>query len=274
MNTRVLRLNSQYIQQQKDEAKIFQGVVINLKKSLVKSMTSLGKLFAFGKHFLLYPVIFCNTRDMQELLLFISDTFHTLSSPENIIQIGGIALLLIIIYVETGFFIGLVLPGGDYLVFTAGLLCGSEYLDLSLAGLMGAMAGAAILGDFTGFTKGRWLGPKLFKKEESRFFKPSYLEKTRRFYEKYGAVAFILGRFMPVIRPLIPMLAGSSGYRFPKYVFMNISGAIVWIGLLTPIGYFIGQKYPNIMDYTLFILLGFVLMASIPALSILLKGKK
>jgi len=209
---------------------------------------------------------------MQQLL-FLSDLYNTLSSPQNIIQIGGIALLLVITYIETGFFIGLVLPGGDYLVFTAGLLCGSEYLDISLVGLMASMIGAAILGDFTGFTKGRWLGPKLFKTEKSRFFKPSYLEKTLRFYEKYGAFAFILGRFMPVIRPLIPMLAGSSGYPVSKYIFMNISGAIIWIGLLTPIGYYIGQLYPNIMDYTFYILFGFVLLASVPALSILFKGR-
>jgi membrane-associated protein len=209
---------------------------------------------------------------MQQLL-FLSDIYNTLSSPQNIIQIGGIALLLAIIYIETGFFIGLVLPGGDYLVFTAGLLCGSEYLDISLVGLMASMIGAAILGDFTGFTKGRWLGPKLFKKEKSRFFKPSYLEKTLRFYEKYGAVAFIMGRFMPVIRPLIPMLAGSSGYPISKYILMNVSGAIIWIGILTPIGYYIGQLYPNIMDYTFYILFGFVLLASVPALSILFKGK-
>jgi membrane-associated protein len=82
-----------------------------------------------------------------------------------------------------------------------------------------------------------------------------------------------MGRFMPVIRPLIPMLAGSSGYPISKYILMNVSGAIIWIGILTPIGYYIGQLYPNIMDYTFYILFGFVLLASVPALSILFKGK-
>jgi membrane-associated protein len=123
--------------------------------------------------------------------------------------VGGLVLLLVIIYLETGFFLGLVLPGGDYLVFTAGLLAGTHFLEVSIFILVQAMTGAAILGDFTGYAKGMWLGIRLFDKEENKFFKKSYLLKSEQFYKKYGMGAFILGRFLPVVRTLVPMLAGA-----------------------------------------------------------------
>ena len=114
------------------------------------------------------------------------ENFFTLySDPSHLIQYGGIIILLAIIYLETGLFLGLVLPGGDYLVFTAGLLCGTHYLDISLPLLLLLMTSAAILGDFTGFFKGRWLGPKLFNKPDARIFKQEYLTKTKSFYEKF-----------------------------------------------------------------------------------------
>jgi len=98
-----------------------------------------------------------------------------------LIQYGGIILLLVIIFLETGFFLGLVLPGGDYLVFTAGLLCGTHYLDVPLSLLLTNMTIAAIASDFTGYAKGKWLGPKLFNKPDARIFKRSYLDKSRAF---------------------------------------------------------------------------------------------
>lgn len=211
---------------------------------------------------------------MDQLLVILNEFLSSLYNAHNLIQLGGLLLLLITIYLETGFFIGLILPGGDYLLFTAGLLCGTEYLEISLAGLIASLTAAAILGDFTGFVKGSWLGPKLFKKEKSLIFKPSYLQKARRFYDKYGAIAFITGRFMPVIRPMIPMLAGSSGYPVKRYSFMNISGAILWVGILVPIGFFVGRLYPEILKYKFFIPLVFILMASIPALTIILRKER
>jgi membrane-associated protein len=203
------------------------------------------------------------------MTLLLNTTLQLFSDPAHLIQYGGIVLLLIIIYLETGFFLGLVLPGGDYLVFTAGLLCGTHYLDIPLPLLLAAMILAAILGDFTGYAKGKWLGPKLFNKSDNRIFKQSYLLKSRRFYEKYGLFAFIAGRFMPVIRTLIPMLAGASGISLYKFSGLNIVGAIVWIGTLTPLGYFLGEAYPEAINYSIYFLLGFVILASLPMLKII-----
>jgi membrane-associated protein len=201
--------------------------------------------------------------------VFLLDTsLQFFADPVHLIQYGGIFLLLAIIYLETGFFLGLVLPGGDYLIFTAGLLCGTHYLDMSLPVLMIVMTLAAILGDFTGYAKGKWLGPKLFDKPDARFFKQSYLIKSRAFYEKYGVLAFVTGRFLPVIRTMIPILAGASGFSLIRFSYLNVLGAVVWIGLLTPLGYFLGQTYPQLVSYSVWFLLGFILLASIPTLKI------
>lgn len=210
---------------------------------------------------------------MTELLSIIT-SLQNYTDPKHLIQYGGIFLLLLIIYLETGFFLGLLLPGGDYLIFTAGLLCGTHYLDLSLPVLMILMITAAILGDFTGYIKGRWLGKKLFDKPDARFFKRSYLEKSRAFYEKYGALAFISGRFLPVIRTMIPILAGASGFSLTRFSYLNPIGAITWIGVLTPLGYFLGQKYPQLMDYSIFFLLGILLLTAYPVLKIINPFKK
>ncbi|MBK7030003.1 MAG: VTT domain-containing protein [Bacteroidales bacterium] len=204
-------------------------------------------------------------------VLYIKNYFmQLLTDPVHLIQYGGLLILLIIIFLETGTLLGIVLPGGDYLVFTAGLLSGTQYLDVSLWVLVSTMIGAAILGDFTGYAKGRWLGGMLFNKEDNRFFKKSHLEKTRNFYQKYGMMAFITGRFMPVIRTLIPMLAGATSLPIKKFSLLNIAGAILWIGSLTPLGYYLGTAYPGIMKYSIYFLLGFILLASFPMLKILI----
>jgi len=206
---------------------------------------------------------------MNEQTIILSGFFQLYSDPAHLIQYGGIILLLIIIFLETGFFLGLVIPGGDYMIFTAGLLCGTQYLDVPLLVLVTAMIAAAVLGDFTGFAKGKWLGPKLFNKPDAKTFKRSYLEKTKVFYEKYGMLAFITGRFLPVIRTIIPMLAGASGISLIRFSYMNIIGAVIWIGTLTPMGYYLGKAYPQLINYSGYLLVGFLVIASIPVLKII-----
>ena len=202
----------------------------------------------------------------MDLLLILNSVISQLTDPNELIRIGGFVLILVIIYLETGFFLGLILPGGDYLVFTAGVVCGTYYLDIPFSILLPSMMASAILGDFTGYAKGWWLGPKLFNKEETRYFKRSHLEKTKAFYEKYGMLAFIAGRFLPVVRTLIPILAGASKVKFAKFILFNVTGAVIWIGTLAPIGYFLGREYPGITDYSIYLMLGFFVIASFPVI--------
>lgn len=226
-----------------------------------------------AENFSPFPLLLCIHIITMEFLS-LNTVFNIFSSPEDLIRIGGLVLLLVIIYLETGFFLGLVLPGGDYLIFTAGLLAGTHFLQVPVYVLLLAMMGAAILGDYTGYAKGRWLGPKLFDKEDNRFFKRSYLARSRAFYRKFGTWAFIISRFLPVVRTMMPMLAGASGLKLRKFSFYNILGAVIWIGTLAPLGYFLGKKYPNLMDYSIWFLLGFIIIASTPVISAFLKKRK
>jgi len=192
-----------------------------------------------------------------------------ISDPHHIIEYGGLLLVLLIIYLETGFFLGFVLPGGDYMVFAAGIFCGTQYLELSLPVLMSLMITVAFLGDLTGYHKGKWLGNRFFTDNNSRFLKKEYLDRGSRFYTRYGIWAFILGRFMPVIRTLVPMIAGASNFEYRKFLLFNLLGALTWIGTLTPLGYFIGKTYPGVLRYSGYILLIFILIASFPMVKIL-----
>ncbi len=198
---------------------------------------------------------------------FIFDTHH-------LIEYGGLVLILAIVYIETGFFLGFVLPGGDYLLFAAGMFCGTHYLELPLGWLLVLLITASFLGDFTGYFKGKWLGGKLFTDNKSRFFKKEYLDRGKGFYTRFGMWAFILGRFLPVIRTLVPMIAGATAYPFRRFLLFNLLGAIGWVGTLVPLGYFVGKTYPDVMQYSIYILAFFILIASIPMLKILFINRK
>ena len=192
----------------------------------------------------------------------------------KLIEVGGLLLVLAVIYIETGFFLGFVLPGGDYMLFAAGIFCGSHYLEIPLFWLVALLILASFLGDLTGYFKGKWLGSKLFTDNKSRFFKIEYLDRGKKFYTHYGIWAFILGRFMPIIRTLVPMIAGASDFTFRRFIVYNALGAITWVGTLVPLGYFIGKAYPGVINYSVYILLFFVAIASFPMLKILFSRKR
>lgn len=197
-----------------------------------------------------------------------------LTDTHKLIEVGGLLAVMIVIYIETGFFVGFILPGGDYVLFTVGIFSSTEFFEIPVYIVILLVIIAAVLGDFTGFSKGRWLGEKLFAKKDSRFFKQKYLVRSHQFYTKYGMSAFVIGRFLPIIRPLVPMLAGASGVELKKYVFFNILGGCIWVTSLITTGYLLGIYFPNIIHYSLWILLGFILLASSSALKILLTERK
>jgi membrane-associated protein len=203
------------------------------------------------------------------MILLLNNKWDIIFDAHHIIEYGGLLLILAIIYIETGFFLGFVLPGGDYLLFATGMFCGTQYLEMPLALLLFLLVLASFMGDFTGYFKGKWLGERLFIDNKSRFFKKEYLERGSSFYTRFGMWAFILGRFMPIIRTLVPMIAGASKYRFNKFLLFNLFGALTWICTLVPLGYYIGKVYPDAMNYSLYILLFFIAIASLPMLKIM-----
>lgn len=165
-----------------------------------------------------------------------------LTDPESIIQYGGLALLLFVVFAETGLLIGFFLPG-DSLIFIAGLICRTrpELLGVHITVLLLCLIAAAVLGNIAGFWFGYKVGPRLFTRKDSIIFKKRYLETTRAFYEKNGGKALILGRFLPIIRTFAPILAGIIGIPFGRFMFYNVTGAVAWIISLGLAGYFLGQ---------------------------------
>jgi membrane-associated protein len=147
-------------------------------------------------------------------------------------------LLFLIIFVETGLVVMPFLPG-DSLLFIVGALCGAGLMDWSLAA--GLMLVAAILGDQTNYTIGRYFGPKVFQWENSRFFNKNAFNQAHNFYERYGGVTIILARFMPFIRTFAPFVAGVAEMTRSKFTAYNVIGAIVWVIGLTGAGYFFGN---------------------------------
>ena len=166
-----------------------------------------------------------------------------LTNPESIIHYGGLALLLFVIFAETGLLIGFFLPG-DSLVFISGMICVSkpDVLGVHVITLIICLAAAAISGNIVGYWFGKKAGPPLFNRPDSIIFKKRYLEITQKFYEKNGGKTLIIGRFLPIIRTFAPILAGVVKIDFKKFMFFNVLGAFAWVGSLTTVGYFLGRN--------------------------------
>lgn len=170
-----------------------------------------------------------------------------LTDPESILLYGGMFLLLFVIFAETGLLIGFFLPG-DSLVFISGLFCAIKphYLNNTPIYILEIyMITSAILGNMTGYFFGYKTGEKLFSKNDNLIFKKKYLEMTERFYDKHGKKALIIGRFFPIVRTFAPILAGAIKMNVKDFFLLNVSGAILWIGTICSVGYFLGFKYPE-----------------------------
>jgi membrane-associated protein len=148
------------------------------------------------------------------------------------------ALLFLIIFVETGVVVMPFLPG-DSLLFIVGAMCGAGLMNLPL--VMGLLLVAAILGDQTNYTVGRYFGPKVFQWEDSRFFSRKGFDQAHAFYEKYGGITIILARFMPFVRTFVPFVAGVAEMTRSKFTLFNVVGAVIWVVGLLLAGYLFGN---------------------------------
>lgn len=148
------------------------------------------------------------------------------------------ALLFLIIFVETGVVVMPFLPG-DSLLFIVGAMCGAGLMSLPL--VMGLLFVAAILGDQTNYTIGRYFGPRVFQWEDSRFFSRKGFDQAHAFYEKYGGITIILARFMPFIRTFVPFVAGVAEMTRSKFTLFNVVGGFIWVVGLTLAGYLFGN---------------------------------
>ncbi|OBI43676.1 hypothetical protein A5707_04610 [Mycobacterium kyorinense] len=157
--------------------------------------------------------------------------------PQGLFASAVLPAILLIVFIETGLLFPL-LPG-ESLLFTGGLLAAHGTMNIWV--LAPAVALVAVLGDQTGYFIGRRIGPALFKREDSRFFKQHHVTESHAFFEKYGPMAIILARFMPFVRTFTPVVAGVSYMHYPTYLAFDIVGGIAWGGGATVAGYFLGN---------------------------------
>ena len=147
------------------------------------------------------------------------------------------ALLFLIIFVETGVVVMPFLPG-DSLLFVVGAMCGLGLMSLPLS--IGLLIAAAVLGNQSNYTLGRYFGPKVFQWEDSRFFNKKAFDQAHAFYEKYGGITIVAARFMPFLRTFAPFVAGVAQMTRRKFSFYDITGAVLWVGGIVTAGYLFG----------------------------------
>jgi membrane-associated protein len=168
-------------------------------------------------------------------------------------------ILFVIVFAETGLVVTPFLPG-DSLLFAAGTFAALGSLDLWLVVVL--LVAAAILGDTVNYWVGAWVGPRAFS-GNIRFLRKDYLDRTHAFYEKHGGKTVILARFVPIIRTFAPFVAGVGAMSYPKFITYNIVGAVLWVGLFVPAGYFFGN-IPAVRENFTLVILAIIALSVLP----------
>ena len=199
-------------------------------------------------------------------------SIQELFNPQFLIEYGGLTLILIIVFIETGLFFGFFLPG-DSLLFTVGLLCATGVLENSIFTVISSICVAGIAGYTTGYFFGKKLGNKLYNKPDSFFFKKRYLYLTQDYYSKHGGYTLIIGRFLPFVRTFSPILGGIINMKFKSFMLFNVVGSVLWVCSMTGLGYGLGITIPGLYAYLKFIILALIIIPFIPVALLFLKKK-
>jgi len=171
------------------------------------------------------------------------------------------AILFLIIFCETGLVVTPILPG-DSLLFAVGTIAATGALDPLAVSVL--LAIAAVLGDTVNYAAGYWIGPRVFSREDSWLLNKQHLERTHRFYEKYGGKTIIFARFIPIIRTFAPFVAGIGKMSYSRFITYNVVGGIVWIAAFIYAGYFFGN-IPIVKDNFSLVILAIIVISVMPA---------
>ena len=209
---------------------------------------------------------------MDMITTFIDMFMHLDKHLDLIIAKYGMwthAILFLIIFCETGLVVTPLLPG-DSLLFAVGTFAALGSLDLKVLSV--SLSVAAIAGDTVNYWIGYFVGPKVFSKENSRFFNRDYLDRTHRFYERYGGKTIIIARFIPVLRTFAPFVAGIGRMTYARFIIYNVAGGVAWIGMFLCGGYFFGSL-PFIKQNFSLVILAIIVISMLPGLIEFLRHK-
>ncbi len=200
---------------------------------------------------------------MEYLLAFIDLVLHLDKHLALLVAQYGqwiYVILFVIIFSETGFVVTPFLPG-DSLIFVAGALAALGGMDIGL--LLAVLSAAAVLGNMVNYQIGRFLGPKVFHWEQSRFFNKAALDKTHAFYERHGGKTLVISRFLPLFRTFAPFVAGIGAMGYARFTFFNLIGALAWVGSLTLAGYWFGNL-PWIQQNLTLVIVAIIVVSLLP----------
>ena len=179
------------------------------------------------------------------------------------------AILFAIIFAETGLVVFPFLPG-DSILFIAGTVVATAGLNVHL--LVGLLILAAVLGDSVNYSIGHYIGPRVYDRPDSRWFRQDHLKYTQTFYDRYGAITIIIGRFIPIVRTFAPFLAGVAGMSYRRFLSYNVVGGVLWISSLVYAGYLFGN-IPWVKDNLSLLVIGIVVVSLIPAVTTFLRER-
>lgn len=207
---------------------------------------------------------------LQSILHFL----HSLYDPnglKELIRWGGAPLVCLIVFVETGLFVGFFLPG-DSLLITAGIFAAAGVIPLRWL-LLPVML-CAIVGDQLGYWIGRKMGPALYRREDSFIFRRSHLQRAREFYERHGGKAVIFARFVPIIRTFCPPVTGAALMPYKRYLIFDIFGGTFWVGAMILGGYTLGRSVPNIGQRIHYVIAVVIVLSILPAVIGILRSRR
>ncbi len=164
----------------------------------------------------------------------------------GLIQSGGLLMIALIIYAESGMMVGFFLPG-DTLLLSAGVLAAQGQFPIEIT--IAAIALAAVLGDNTGYLLGRTMGRRLFKKKDGIIFRQEYVQRAEKFYEKHGAKTLLIAHYVPIVRSFAPLVAGVGKMNRAQFFMYDLIGASSWAIIVTLLGYWFGSRIPNLDSY-------------------------
>jgi membrane-associated protein len=207
---------------------------------------------------------------MDAILDFFRWLIHLIREPGELITWGGYPGLALIVFLETGALV-FFLPG-DSLLVMAGLYAAKGDLNLFL--LNAIVIAAAWAGPLLSYWIGARMGPRLFNRPRSRFFRPEHLRAAQSFYEKHGGKAIIIARFMPLVRTFVPVIAGMAKMDYRRYLFFTVIGGAAWVLSMTFLGYFLGIRFPVLGKHIEKVIIAVVLLSLVPAIIAYLKSRR
>jgi membrane-associated protein len=185
-------------------------------------------------------------------------------NAESVIRYGGLLILFLAVFCQTGLFFCFFIPSGGFL-FTAGVFVATGDLPENLFIVCSLLSIASVLGNMTGYWLGRKTGPMMYKRKDSRYFKRQYLDKAETFYRKHGNISLAAGLFFPIIRTFSPIVAGIIKLDFRRFVLFVFIGSVLWISTFVIAGYLVGIM-PGLKPYLKYMVIGIILTVTIPVL--------